>query len=83
MAAIPYVWCALIFFAFSGAALPDDLNGVRPLLRAGNGDLSSLLPKESRLLTAPDAIEAFLSALDGQPPDWATVYGTGHHEAGA
>ena len=80
MAAIPYVWCALIFFVFPVPAIPDDLHGVRPLLRAGNGDLSSLLPKGSRLLTAPDAIEAFLSALDGQPPDWATVYGAGHHE---
>ncbi len=80
MAAIPYVWGALIFFVFPGTAIPDDLNGVRPLLRAGNGDLSSFLPKESRLLTAPDAIEAFLSALEGQPPDWATVYGAGHHE---
>jgi hypothetical protein len=80
MAAIPYVWCALVVFGFPVPALSGDLPGVRPLFRAGNGDLSSLLPKGSLLLTAPDAIEAFLSALDGQPPDWATVYGTGHHE---
>ena len=80
MAAIPYVWCALVVFGFPVPALSGDLPGVRPLFRAGNGDLSSLLPKGSLLLTAPDTIEAFLSALDGQPPDWATVYGTGHHE---
>ncbi len=81
MAAISsIIWCALIVFGFPVAALSGDLPGVRPLLRAGNGDLSSLLPKESRLLTTPDAIEAFLAALDGQLPDWATVYGAGHHE---
>lgn len=80
MAALPYVWCALVFFGFPVDALSDDLSGVRPLFHASNGDLSSLLPKESRLLTEPKTIDAFLAALDDRPPDWATVYGAGHHE---
>jgi hypothetical protein len=28
------------------------------------------------------AIEAFLTTLEGAPPDWATVYGYGHHDPG-
>jgi hypothetical protein len=33
-------------------------------------------------LTHPDAVEHFLEDLDGQPPDWVTVYGDGHHDPG-
>ena len=29
----------------------------------------------------PPAIEQFLDELDGAPPDWATVYGHGHHDS--
>ncbi|MFO0699796.1 MAG: hypothetical protein U0236_11245 [Nitrospira sp.] len=27
-------------------------------------------------------MESFLAALEGTPPDWATVYGGGHHDPG-
>jgi hypothetical protein len=30
----------------------------------------------------PAAIERFLAELDGQPPDWAAIYGGGHHDPG-
>lgn len=80
MAALPYMWCALVFFGFPVAAVSDDLTGVRPLFRASDGDLSSFLPKDSRLLTEPETIDAFLTALDETPPDWVTLYGAGHHE---
>ncbi len=80
VAALLYVWCALVFFGFRVDALSDDLSGVRPLFHPSNGDLSSPLPKEPRLLTEPESIDAFLAALDDRPPDWATVYGAGHHE---
>ena len=80
MAVLPYVWCALVVFGFPVSAVSEDLTGVRTLFRADNGDLAGLLPKESRLLTDPDTIDAFLAALDDQPPDWVMVYGAGHHE---
>ena len=35
-----------------------------------------------RHLIERKAIEAFLVALEGVPPDWATVYGLGHHDPG-
>jgi hypothetical protein len=28
------------------------------------------------------AVEQFLDALDGNPPDWSLVYGHGHHDSG-
>jgi hypothetical protein len=30
----------------------------------------------------PAVIERFLVELDGAPPDWAALYGQGHHDAG-
>jgi hypothetical protein len=32
------------------------------------------------LLIKRSAIEAFLAKLDGVPPDWAKIYGHGHHD---
>jgi hypothetical protein len=80
MAALLCVWFALVFFGLPIAAVSGDLTGARPLIRAGNGDVSSLLPKDSRLLADPETIDAFLAALDETPPDWATVYSAGHHQ---
>jgi hypothetical protein len=34
------------------------------------------------LLIETGAIEQFLDALDGIPPDWAAIYGPGHHDPG-
>lgn len=42
----------------------------------------SLFPSDVRILVERNAIEAFLVDLDRIPPDWATVYGEGHHEPG-
>jgi hypothetical protein len=33
------------------------------------------LPSDTQLLDEPVAIERFLEALDGSPPDWATLHG--------
>jgi hypothetical protein len=43
-------------------------------------ELPSLLPSESHLLLDASTLEHFLSEVEGAPPDWATVYGHGHHD---
>jgi hypothetical protein len=63
-------------------AFGQDVQGVRPLLGAGLGDPGKFLPQNTRLLNDASSLEQFLDALDGVPPDWATVYGHGHHDPG-
>ena len=45
-------------------------------------ELESRLPPGTRLMFRPAAIEEFLEELDGAPPDWAALYGHGHHDPG-
>ena len=54
--------------------------GTSPLLTIAPKDLPRILPADSHLLIDPLSIEQFLDALDGAPPDWAMVYGHGHHD---
>jgi hypothetical protein len=54
--------------------------GTSPLLTIAPKDLPRILPADSHLLIDPLSIEQFLDALDGAPPDWARVYGHGHHD---
>jgi hypothetical protein len=42
----------------------------------------TILPPDAHLLLDAPAIERFLDELDGDPPDWQTVYGHGHHDPG-
>jgi len=63
------------------AAQAESELGVRPLHREFSAALASL-PARSQLLLEPESIERFLTALDEYPPDWATVYGQGHHDPG-
>lgn len=60
----------------------QDLVGTRPLLTLEPDKLPSLLPSDAHLLVEAGAIERFLDQLDGEPPDWAAVYGHGHHDPG-
>lgn len=60
----------------------QDLIGARPLVALEPGKLPSLLPSDTHLLVESGAIERFLDQLDGTPPDWASVYGHGHHDPG-
>jgi hypothetical protein len=53
-----------------------------PLLLSRSTDLPAFLPPGTHLLMETSAIERFLDELDGTPPDWATVYGHGHHDPG-
>jgi len=44
-------------------------------------DLHTILPRDCHFLIDPHAIEQFLDALDGSPPNWGQVYGRGHHDS--
>lgn len=60
----------------------EEAAGTRPLLVVERDRLHSLLPSDTHLLVDPGPIEQFLNELDGTPPDWALVYGQGHHDPG-
>jgi len=60
----------------------QDANTVRPLLTGPLSRLTTIFPGNTHLLIETKAIEVFLDTLDGSPPDWATVYGHGHHDPG-
>ena len=64
------------------AVLAQEVQGVRPLLGAGLSDPGRFLPGDTRLLDDASSLERFLDELDSAPPDWATVYGHGHHDSG-
>lgn len=80
----------MILVALMGAALllgpmasfGQEVQSVRPLLAARLSDSGKFLPPNTRLLNDAASIEQFLDALDGAPPDWATVYGHGHDDPG-
>jgi hypothetical protein len=44
-------------------------------------NLLAALPPQTHLLLESLSIERFLAELDGSPPDWAAVYGGGHHDS--
>jgi len=60
----------------------EDAVVLHPLKTIPLTQLDSLLPSGTHLLIERSAIEAFLTALEGAPPDWAAVYGAGHHDPG-
>ena len=53
-----------------------------PLQFLALDDLHTLLPSSTHLMVQPASVEQFLIELDGSPPDWATIYGHGHHDPG-
>src|SRR6185437_6945408 len=60
----------------------EDEIGLRPLRTILPTKIASILPPDTHMLIERSAIEAFLVALEGAPPDWTTVYGHGHHDPG-
>ncbi len=64
-----------------GAGWAEDALGTRPLLTIARKDLHTILPRDCHFLIDPHAIEQFLDALDGSPPNWGQVYGRGHHDS--
>jgi len=62
-------------------SLAEDPDGVRPLLT--HDQFQSALSEDTRLLDNAEAIEMFLDAIDGTPPNWKHLYGddgAGHDE---
>lgn len=60
----------------------EDIGGSGPLRFLTLNELATILPSRTYLMVDPSAVEQFLAELDGQPPDWATLYGHGHHDPG-
>ena len=83
------MWIALVA---RGAALglwlvsvdagSQGIGGPGPLQFLALDDLHTVLPSSTHLMVHPASVEQFLVELDGSPPDWATVYGHGHHDPG-
>jgi hypothetical protein len=77
--------CALTLLVFSlmaGNGWSGEIGGAGPLHRLSVEELETLLPSGTHLMVDPAVIERFLVELDGAPPDWAALYGQGHHDAG-
>ncbi len=72
----------LAFTLITDRAWGDEPTSVRPLQAGPLSRLSTLLPRDTHLLLETKEIEAFLDKLEGSPPDWALVYGHGHHDPG-
>lgn len=64
----------------SATVRSEDDQGPRPLRTISLVQIQQLLPSGTHLLINRGAIESFLVALEGTPPDWPTVYGRGHHD---
>ena len=81
--------CSLPWFVVLGllcawAAPPgvyaQNVPGTAPLWTIPLAQVGRRLPPDTWLLMAPNVIEDFLTELEGTPPDWAKVYGHGHHD---
>jgi hypothetical protein len=72
----------LVELGYPSLTLGEEAKSTRPLLTQKLEGLRLVLPADAHLLIETLAIEHFLDELDGMPPDWATVYGHGHHDPG-
>lgn len=72
----------LVLVLLPSLAISEERLGIGPLRTISLARLSTVLPADTRVLIEPAAIESFLVALEGTPPDWGTVYGHGHHDPG-
>ena len=76
-------WCKAVCFSMlawcsvATAGDPDIQNLLHSLARR---ELPAILPPDTHLLLEPSSIEQLLDELDGDPPDWRTIYGHGHHD---
>src|SRR5437867_8650587 len=64
-----------VFVPLPPRAFGDDDSIGRLVVVTSLQELRSVLPKPTLLLHDPEAIETFLEALDGTPPDWAGLHG--------
>lgn len=62
--------------------LTEEFGGQRVLRELPISALHRILPADTHIVVESSAIEQFLAELDGDPPDWQTIYGHGHHDPG-
>lgn len=70
-----------ILYPASSAGAQEDL-GISPIQVVALSEFAAALPGDIQLLDDAIAIEGFLEALEGYPPDWPAIYGEGHHDPG-
>lgn len=77
-------WLAFLFLSVllcGGPVLAsEEVSGIGPLHLQSVAQFAKTLANDIHVLHDPASIESFLAALDGEPPDWPTVYGQGHHD---
>jgi hypothetical protein len=79
---LPMLLLLPFLLLFPASARSDDGARIGPLRAMSLSQLGSILPSATVLLIERTQIEAFLASLEGTPPDWAAVYGRGHHDSG-
>lgn len=72
-------WLLSFFASVAGA---DDGRGIAPLQMLPAPPFTAVISNDILFLDDAPSIETFLTGLDGQPPDWTAVYGSGHHDPG-
>lgn len=70
-----------ILFQVLSTGAQEDV-GIRPIQFESLSEFAAALPGDIQLLDDAIAIEGFLEALEGYPPDWLAIYGEGHHDPG-
>jgi hypothetical protein len=78
---VVFIFLLLMLFSVPVIRAEDGV-GIRPLQILDSSEFPATLPRDTYLLDDAPSIETFLTALDGQPPDWPAIYGQGHHDAG-
>jgi len=73
----------ILFFLFqvSSTGAQEDV-GISRIQFESLSQFASALSNDIQLLDDAIAIEGFLEALEGYPPDWPAIYGGGHHDPG-
>jgi len=83
---MPYVTVMMVvgwLIAAPSLVVGEEASGAGPLLAPPWSELRTNLPPTTQFLHDPPAIERFLDALDGSPPNWTVIHGpdgTGHDE---
>ena len=75
----PIIYASLlVFLTFCPwGSLAQRVEVVKPLYRYGEVEVSSVVGEQTLLLNSLQALELFLEDLDGGPPEWRSIYGSG------
>jgi hypothetical protein len=73
---------SILFFLTGIEGWAEEIGGQGVLRELPLNTLHTVLPPDTHVMVESSAIEQFLDNLDGDPPDWRTVYGNGHHDPG-